>query len=51
MVDRLANLRAFAADTARKLNVLGEDGDALGVDGAKVGVLKEVDAVGFSSFL
>jgi len=51
MVDKLASLRAFASDAARKLNVLGEDSDALGVNGGKVAVCKEVDAVGFSSFL
>jgi hypothetical protein len=38
-------LRALAADAARKLDVLREDGDALGVDGAQVGVLEETDEV------
>jgi len=33
------------------LDILGHDGDSLGVDGAKVGVLKESDKVGFGSFL
>ena len=33
------------------LNVLGHDGDAFGVDGAQVGVLKETNEVGLASFL
>ena len=45
------NLRAFATDAASKLNVLGEDDDAVGVDGTKVGVFEQVDKVGFTSFL
>jgi histone H3 len=38
-------LRALAADATRELDVLGHDGDALGVDGAEVGVLEETDKV------
>jgi len=45
------NLSAFATDAASKLNVLGEDGYALGVEGAKVGVFEQVDQVGFTSLL
>ena len=41
----MARLRALATDAAGKLDVLREDGDALGVDGAEVGVLKEADEV------
>ena len=33
------------------MDVLGHDGDTLGVDGAQVGVLKETDDVGLSSLL
>ena len=33
-------LGAFSTDSAGQLDVLGHDGDALGVDGAKVGILK-----------
>jgi len=33
------------------LEVLGHDGDSLGVDGAEVGVLEESDEVGFSGLL
>ncbi|EEE65135.1 hypothetical protein OsJ_20208 [Oryza sativa Japonica Group] len=38
-------LSALAADPARELDVLGHDGDALGVDGAQVGVLEQPDEV------
>ena len=38
-------LSALAADAAGELDVLGHDGDALGVDGAEVGVLEEADQV------
>ena len=44
-------LRALAADAAGELDVLGHDGDTLGVDGAQVGVLEEADEVGFGGFL
>ena len=38
--------RALATETAGELDVLGLDGDALGVDGGEVGVLEEGDEVG-----
>ncbi len=41
----------FTANAAGQLNVLGHDGDALGVDGAEVCVLEEADQVGFGGFL
>merc|ERR1739842_72323 len=51
-VDRVRNnLSALATDTAGKLDVLGHDGDTLGVDGAEVGVLEETNEVGLGSFL
>ena len=34
-------LSTFTTDTAGKLDVLGHDGDTLGVDGAEVGVLEQ----------
>ena len=34
------HLCTLSADSAGQLNVLGHDGDALGVDGAQVGVFK-----------
>ena len=43
--------RPLAADAARELDVLGHDGDALGVDSAEVGVFEEAYEIGFSSFL
>ena len=39
------NLRSLSSDSARKLDVLGHDGDTLGVDGAQVGVLEKTDEV------
>ena len=38
-------------DAAGQLDVLGHDGDALGVDGSQVGVLEEADQVGLSGLL
>jgi len=43
--------RALSAKASCKLNVLGLDSYTLGVDGAKVGVLKEGDQVGFNGLL
>ena len=40
------DLSAFTTDTAGQFDVLGHDGDALGVDGAQIGVLKETDLKG-----
>ena len=45
------DLRALATDAAGKLDVLGEDGHTLGVDGAEVGVLEEADEIGFRGLL
>ncbi|KAJ1375192.1 Histone-fold [Sesbania bispinosa] len=44
-------LSALSADAAGQLDVLGHDGDTLGVDGAQVGVLKEADQVGLGRLL
>ncbi len=41
----------LATDAACELDVLGHDGDALGVDCAQVGVLKQTDQVGLSCLL
>jgi hypothetical protein len=38
-------LGTLASDAAGELDVLGHDGDALGVDGAEVGVIEEADEV------
>ena len=44
-------LCSLSADSAGQLNVLGHDGDALGMDGAQVGVFKETNEVSLASFL
>ncbi len=44
-------LRALATDAAGKLDVLGHDGHALGMDGAEVGVLKKAHEVSLSGLL
>ena len=44
-------LSSFSADSAGQLNVLGHDGDTLGVDGAQVGVFKQTNKVSLASFL
>ena len=51
-VDWCSNcLGTLTTDTAGKLDVLGHDGDTLGVDGAQVGVLEQTDEVGLGSLL
>jgi hypothetical protein len=44
-------LRALSTDAASELDVLGHNGDPLGVDGAQVGVLEETNKVSLSSLL
>lgn len=44
-------LRPLATETTGELQVLGLDGDALGVDGGQVGVLEEGDEVGLGRLL
>ena len=46
-----SSLGALTAETAGELEVLGLDGDALGVDSAEVGVLEERDEVSLRSLL
>ena len=45
------NLSPLAADPPGQLNVLRHDGHALGVDGAKVGVLEQTHQVCFRGLL
>ena len=45
------DLSTFSTDAASQLDILGHDGDPLGVDGTQVGVLKEADEVGLRGFL
>ena len=42
---------AFASDASGELDVLGHDGDALGVDRAQIGVFEQADHVGLGCFL
>ena len=44
-------LGSFAANATGKLDILGHDGDTLGVDGAQVRVLKETDEVSLGGLL
>jgi hypothetical protein len=44
-------LTALTTETTSELDVLGLDGDTLGVDGAQVGVLEEGDEVGLDGLL
>merc|ERR1719422_317275 len=46
-----AALGPLSADPPGELDVLGHDGDPLGVDGAQVGVLEEADQVGLGRLL
>ena len=45
------SLSTLSTDTAGELDVLGHDGDTLGVDGTQVGVFEESYEVGLGSFL
>merc|ERR1711981_1058549 len=44
-------LGTFTTDTTSQLDVLGHDGNALGVDCAQVGVLEQANEVGLGCFL
>ena len=48
---RTGCLGALSADAAGQLDVLGHDGDALGVDGAQVGVLEQAHQVSLGGLL
>lgn len=45
------HLRTLTTETAGKLDVLGLNGDTLGMDGAQVGILKERDEVSLNGLL
>jgi len=49
--DKRRRLRALATDAAGKLDVLGHDGDTLGVDGSQVGILEKTNEVGLGGLL
>ena len=44
-------LGTFTTDTTGQLDVLGHDGDTLGMDGAQVGIFKKTNQVSLSRFL
>ena len=48
---RLEELGTLSTDTASKLDVLGHDGDPLGVDCAQVGVLEETHQISLAGLL
>jgi hypothetical protein len=50
-VQEVRSLTALTTETASELDVLGLNGDTLGVDGAQVGVLEERDEVGLYGLL
>ena len=45
------SLSPFSTNPSGQLDVLGHDGDPLGVDGAEVGVLEEPHEVGLTGLL
>ena len=45
------SLGALSSDPPGQLDVLGHDGDPLGVDGTEVGVLEQSHEVGLAGFL
>ena len=48
---RAWSLSSLATNTAGQLDVLGHNGDTLGMDGAQVGVLKQTNKVGLGRLL
>lgn len=48
---KLERLGSLTTDTTGQLDVLWHDGNALGVDGAQVGVFEETDEVSLRCFL
>ena len=51
IIDCVQHLRSLTTKTTSQLDVLGLDGDTLGVDGAQVGVLEEGDEVSLNGLL
>lgn len=47
----LIRLSTLSTNATGQLNVLGHNGDTLGVNGAQVSVFKQTDQVGLRSFL
>ena len=44
-------LGSLSSDSSGQLDVLGHDGDPLGVDGTQVGILEKSDEVGLAGLL
>jgi histone H3 len=51
MIVKAHFLSTLATDPAGQLDVLGHDGDTLGVDGAQVGVLEQTDEISLAGLL
>ena len=47
----IVNLSSLSTDSSGQLDVLGHDGDTLGMDGTQVGVLKQTNQVSLTSLL
>ena len=47
----MIKLSSLSSDSSGQLDVLGHDGDPLGVDGAQVGVLKQTNEVSLAGLL
>ena len=47
----MRNLSSLSTDSSGQLDVLGHDGDTLGMDGAQVGVLKQTNKVSLTGLL
>ena len=47
----MTNLSSLAPDPPGQLDILGHDGDTLGVDSAQVGVLEQPDQVSLTGLL
>lgn len=50
-VKREVGLGSLAPDPSRKLNILGHDGNTLGVDGTQISVFKKTNQVSLGRFL
>ena len=50
-IDKLDSLSSFSTDSSGELDVLGHDGNPLGVDGAQVSILEKPDQVSLTSLL
>jgi hypothetical protein len=51
VIQRLSNLRSLSSESSSELEILGLDGNSLGVDSGQVGVFKQGNEVSLGSFL